>query len=274
MEALIAATPNWDQLSKQEQRKLWKEHLDVLYPDIKTEPVYACLTCHDIKFLYPTKNGKPDYSDHIPCPECAGWTTEDRTRFLEIAGIPPARQKETLANFHYVEGAADAFEAASMLGYGSYEDENNKKHETPWKFLLVYGIHGSGKTHLGRGALIAAADRSVKGRYVTVRQLMAQLREAMDSKVSTHSPDTIIKSLKEVPFLVLDELGTEDPKSDWQAGVLEDIINHRYDNLMPTFLITNRDIKELPPAITSRLSDESICRTVWNQAPDYRLRKS
>lgn len=243
-----------------------------LYPDFQDSRVFACELCQDMKFLYPRVGGKVDYSTTVPCPKCTSWSPEDRQRWLELAGIPRARQEETLANFRDAEGALDAFEAAYALGYGFYENEQGK-HETPWRVLLIYGGHGNGKTHLSRGAMMAAGERGVRGRYYTVRRLMADLREAMDAKVTTRSADAIINTVKQVPFLVLDELGTEDPRSDWQAGVLEDIINHRYDAGLSTFLIANKDIKELPPAILSRLQDESMCRCVWNQAPDYRLQK-
>jgi DNA replication protein DnaC len=142
--------------------------------------------------------------------------------------------------------------------------------------LLIYGQHGNGKTHLARGAMMVARARGVQVMYYTIRQLMALLREAMDTE--GESADGIIKSLRGVGFLVLDELGTEDPKSDWQAGVLEDIVNHRYDNELPTILVTNGDAEPrsaqnpegLSPAIASRLKDSKRCLRVLNRAPDYR----
>jgi DNA replication protein DnaC len=219
-----------------------------------------------MKFMYRVVNGNPDYSQVIPCPRCSIWTKEEREKRLAVAGIPAVRQTENLSTFRFVEGADEAFEAARAIGEGFTCDEDGKKRPTPWKMLLIYGGHGNGKTHLARGAMMAAADRGLHGRYYTVRQLMADLRGAMDKA-------DIISSLKALPFLVLDELGTEDPKSDWQAGVLEDIINYRHDNMLETVLVTNKDITELLPGIASRLKDSQDCKRVLNQAPDYRPKK-
>ena len=264
-QALKEATPNWDSLTIAGQRRLWHEHVNALYPDVPGEHrTFACETCHDGGFLYPAINAKPDYSTTIPCPKCKQWTTEERKRHLAYAGIPVARQSETLLNFHDAPGVMPAFESACELGEGRSE----------WKLLLLYGGHGNGKTHLARGALMAAADRGVHGRYYTVRQLMSVLREAMDLKLQqSRSVDAIITIIKGLPFLVIDELGTEDPKSDWQAGVLEDMINFRHDNMLETVLVTNKDITELLPGIVSRLRDSKDCKRVLNEAPDYRPKK-
>lgn len=266
MTALQDATPNWDTLPLTQQHRLWSEHVNSLYPDIREQKTYLCDKCHDMKFMYRVVNGNPDYSQVIPCPRCSIWTKEEREKRLAVAGIPAVRQTENLSTFRFVEGADEAFEAARAIGEGFTCDEDGKKRPTPWKMLLIYGGHGNGKTHLARGAMMAAADRGLHGRYYTVRQLMADLRGAMDKA-------DIISSLKALPFLVLDELGTEDPKSDWQAGVLEDIINYRHDNMLETVLVTNKDITELLPGIASRLKDSQDCKRVLNQAPDYRPKK-
>jgi len=266
--ALREATPGWDNLPREERDKLWKQHLNSLYPDIHEqydEITYACWHCKDARYVM-QKQLKSDNSIEyttIPCPYCGHLNDKDR---LTYVGVPPPRQDETLDNFKYVAGSDNAFQAALQLGRG----------ESEWKLLLIYGPHGNGKTHLARGAMMEARARGLVGRYYTVRQLMASLREAMDKE--GESADAIILALKEIAFLVIDELGTEDPRSDWQAGVLEDIVNYRYDNELPTVLVRNGDIIErsdktpqgLSPAIASRLKDSQRCLRVHNSARDFR----
>lgn len=259
-DALTVTIPGWDQLTPGEQRRHWHEHVDTLYPGVADDAVpIACSRCHDGKFLHtPGARVLDYYPDIVPCPYCSQWTDGERSRRLEFAGIPRVRQIETLSNFHDAPGVIQAFEAASALGEG----------QSGWKMLLLYGGHGNGKTHLGRGALMAASQRGLPGRYWTVRNLMSVLHIAMDAPGK--SADAIIEAAKKIAFLVLDELGTEDKKSGWQAGVLEDLINYRYDNELETIIISNLDITELPAAIVSRLRDRAVCRCVLNEAGDYR----
>jgi len=82
--------------------------------------------------------------------------------------------------------------------------------------------------------------------------------------------DAEIERVKAVGFLVIDEIGTEDARSGWQAGTLEHIINYRYDEQLPTVLTCNGDVTGLAPAIYSRLSDKTVCRSVLNESIDYR----
>lgn len=265
--ALREATPGWNKLSREEQDKLWKQLLNSLYPDVREEEedkTYACWHCKDAKFVHGwKKDGAVDYSTTLPCAYCSHLEDKDK---LALVGVPEPRQEETLDNFKYVAGSDNAFQAALQLGRG----------ESEWKQLLIYGPNGNGKTHLARGTMMEARARGLEGRYYTVRSLMADLREAMDKE--GESTDAIILALKEIAFLVIDELGTEDPRSDWQAGVLEDIVNYRYDNELPTVLVRNGDIVErsdknpggLSPAIASRLKDSQRCLRVHNSARDYR----
>lgn len=271
MELLKQRVPEWDGLPAQELRRLWLDHVDALYPGVdRSKPQPACY-CGDAAFVHPVRDVtvKGDvvtrviYGEHIPCRHCAGWSPEERKRRIALMGIPEGRQQETLSNFRYREGADDAFTAAEEMGSG----------KATWCILLLYGVHGNGKTHLARGAMLEAVQRHVEARYFTVRQLMATLRMRMDTGGGT---EELLEAVKHLGFLVLDELGTEDPKSDWQAGVIEDIINHRYDHKMPTILIQNGDLEGLKtsfPGILSRLWDSETCRLILNGAPDYRPKK-
>lgn len=250
--------PYWDELTPEEQQEKWDKHLEEVYgPDIDTP---ACLVCQDRRWLYPKVNGNPDYSQAVPC-SCACWTDEQRRVALRSSGIPEVRFTETLHNFTPVPGANDALDACWQLAAGV----------APYRMLLVYGLHGCGKTHLLRGTVIEYVTHhpGQPVRYCTVRGLATEIRRRFGSPEA----DALLDEIKGCSCLALDEIGTEDPQSTWQAGLVEDLLNYRYDRRLATCLACNGDVSALPPAILSRLKDRSTSRMVLNRAPDYRAKK-
>lgn len=256
-----AAFPYWGELTPEEQQGKWEAHLEDLYGPECLEP--ACPCCHDAKFVHPLKpNGKGDYRKVIVCQHCYSWTPEDRQRRLEQAGIPTERQDETFDTLKPVPGFDDAYSAAWALAKG----------DSAWKILLLYGDHGNGKTHLARATMTEWYDHN-RGYVIkceTVSRWLGSLKSLMGTDAG---PDVEIDKVMKSDFLVLDELGTEHGRSEWQAEVLERVINYRYDRKLPTVLTMNGDIKDLSPAILDRLSDRSVCRMVLNKAKSYRRTK-
>ena len=251
--------PYWDTLTPEEQEAKWESHLlDFYGPD---KAVIACDYCHDFGFVHPLKtNKKPDYSRVISCPQCYVWTDEERTRRLIAAGIPQRRQAETFDTFKSVKGVDAAYITCWELATGGAE----------YSIVLLYGVHGNGKTHLARAALAQwlIDHRGESVQFLRVRDWFVRLKAMM----TEDKTDVEIERVKVVGFLVIDEIGTEDTRSDWQAGTLEHVINYRYDEGLPTVLTYNGDVKGLPPAILSRLRDKAVCRIVLNEAVDYRPR--
>lgn len=143
---------------------------------------------------------------------------------------------------------------------------NFADHPSGW--LVIQGTYGCGKTHLAAAAgnvRLAQGDSVI---FITVPDLLDHLR----ASYGPHSEvgyDETFERLRTTAFLILDDLGVENP-SPWAQEKLFQLLNYRYIAQMPTIITTNSDIDDLDPRIRSRLLDNKLIRPVKIHAPDYR----
>lgn len=108
--------------------------------------------------------------------------------------------------------------------------------EHPWLFL--HGEPGRGKTTILYG--IASEIVKMRSEAVLCRpmpDLLSDIRSTWNPNNPNEETD-LIKLVKSVPWLFIDELGAEIPK-DWVGERLYQILNHRHDEHLPTVLASN-----------------------------------
>jgi DNA replication protein DnaC len=126
--------------------------------------------------------------------------------------------------------------------------------QKPKDFFILMGPYSVGKTHL---AASIANYRQLQGTdvsFVTVPDLLDYLRFAYNPQ-ATVSFDYRFQMIRNSPFLVLDDLGTEN-SSPWAKEKLFQIIDHRYVAHLPTVITTAKRLDDIDPRIRSRLIDE------------------
>lgn len=124
----------------------------------------------------------------------------------------------------------------------------------PENFLILMGGYSTGKTHL---AAAIANYRQLQGTevaFVTVPDLLDYLRVAYNPQ-ATVSFDYRFQLIRNSPFLVLDDLGTEN-SSPWAKEKLFQIIDYRYVARRPTVITTAKRLDDIDNRIRSRLIDE------------------
>jgi len=166
--------------------------------------------------------------------------------------------------FTKVPGTEKAHDAMYKLATGQSDK----------KFILLYGVTGSGKTHLIEATLIAWAKQGIVVHYFTMSQIMRNLKQG----IGTGFYNETFKNLCETPRLVVDDIGMGSIESRFEIADLEDIIGERYHKryLMEpivTIAATNKDIRELPERIVSRFYDPEFGAVIKLGTTDYRRRK-
>lgn len=142
--------------------------------------------------------------------------------------------------------------------------------------LYMYGSSGSGKTHLAvcalRHALMNAHVTSAMARFVCVPDMLARIRDG----IKDGDMEQRINELCTVPFLILDDLGTE-RASEFALETLYRIINDRYNDMRRTIITSNYNpekylIEKCGMRISSRVI--GMCNVIWTGDYDYRRGQS
>ena len=159
----------------------------------------------------------------------------------------------------------------NVRGINKAFEDAIKYARNPSGWLLLMGSFGCGKTHLAAAIAIHAT------RNLGLRTLFTIVPDLLDHLRSTYHPTSAVtyderfEAVRMVPLLVLDDLGAES-QTPWAQEKLFQIINHRYNEHLPTVITSNVDLDRMDPRVRSRLCDRRLCTHVYIEAPDYRQR--
>lgn len=132
--------------------------------------------------------------------------------------------------------------------------------------LLLVGGYGTGKTHLAASIANKLMDDGIPVLFDTFSGHLNKLKAEFNGGKSVY-----LNQMKTVDMLVLDDIGKE-KQSEWSESIMFDVINYRYEHLLPMVMTTNLrndSLKEyLGGAIWSRLCEMS--QGVRTKGKDYR----
>jgi DNA replication protein DnaC len=139
----------------------------------------------------------------------------------------------------------------------------------PKGWIVLAGASGSGKTHLAAAIANHVANHTqTEVMFVVVPDLLDHLRAAY-SPQSTVPYDRRFDEVKNAPLLVLDDLGTESA-TPWAREKLFQLLNHRYNALLPTVVTTSATPDEIEPWLRTRMFDIDRCQFCAIKAPAFR----
>jgi len=226
------------------------------------------------------------------CPEC------EKERAIEEAELEKQRQaffakaKEEAENEarekRFIEmNIGKKFWGESFDTFDPYTEGLKKHLETckayandhQGRMLLMIGKNGNGKNHLATSIL-----KVTGGCIYSVFEIELMLKECYSGK---DSEPELFRRLCDIPMLIINEIGRH-KSGDWETNFLSYIINKRYENLMPTVLITNTHLlkncptdpkKGCPSCLQRFLGNDVLSRIVEDgevmsfNEEDYRYKK-
>ena len=220
------------------------------------KPNAECPQCKGAGFVHPvTAIGQVLYDKCVPC-QCYLDSIAAYQRGENQS--TPRQQGRTFENFYMQRGAKQAYQSAKAW-----------VEAKDFTWLLIYGGVGNGKSHLCEAAARALHEKRLQCRMTTTSEVHAQVRKAVSDDVGK---DMVLDAYKRVQWLILDE-SLLDKETEAQSYNVEDILLARYESVLPTMVVTNVDISQVPPRIASRFQDIHMSRCVANTAVDYRRGK-
>lgn len=139
----------------------------------------------------------------------------------------------------------------------------------PVGWLVLAGVSGCGKTHLAAAIANYRVEQALSDvMFIVVPDLLDHLRAAFSPNATT-SYDRRFDEIKNIPLLVLDDLGVESA-TPWAKEKLFQLLNHRYSAQLPTVITTSAEPRKMEPWLRTRLFDVSRCQFRAIIAPEYR----
>lgn len=188
----------------------------------------------------------------LSCQECveSKKMTEDKKSVLASAGIPKRFLGSSFENFKPCKESDLNFR--SIKKYNA-TFENIKKKGTS---LILCGLPGTGKTHLACALVMALIDAGYHAKYSTSYKLFAHIKSTYN-KASTEHETQVIQKYIDCDLLVLDEVGVQFG-SDAERVLFYQVINGRYEDVLPTILISNENKEGVKNFIGDRCFDRML----------------
>lgn len=207
----------------------------------------------------------PRFGKAVPCTcrldELQAAQTQHLRHFSSLGALADKRFDNFLAEGHTLEpeqrkSLRRAYEQGLAFAEG------------PRGWLLLHGGYGCGKTHLAAAIANYRLEQGQPAIFVNTPDLLDHLRSTF-SPASEVEYDELFDQVRNAPLLILDDLGAESPTT-WAQEKLYQILNHRYNEQLPTVVTSNLDLDRLDPRLRSRLVDLDLVRKIPINAPDFR----
>lgn len=120
--------------------------------------------------------------------------------------------------------------------------------------IIMCGKPGTGKTHLA--SVICrqvATQNNARPLYTTVSRMIRDIRSSYN-RDSENSEEQVIARYVNADLLVIDEVGVK-LSSDHERSMLFEIVDERYQQLMPTIIISNLLVGEIGKHTDERMVD-------------------
>lgn len=196
------------------------------------------------------------------CPMCA--QEADAHKLLGRAALPPRFEGKTFDQFVCTNPRQNSALALAR----TYAEKFDEQLEIGRSMIFCGGV-GTGKTHLAAAILRTIIAAGHTGLYSTVISAVRSVKETWGGAGRERD---VIKGFVRPELLVLDEVGVQFG-SEAERLILFEIINGRYEQMRPTILLSNLNVKDVEQNIGPRALDrmrEGGGRVVTFDWPSFR----
>ena len=203
--------------------------------------------------------GHPDFGQAFPC-HCQQEKDPDQ----RIESLRRYSNLGPLSHINFANTRAEGplADTVSRHMFRQAFEATARFSEDPNGWLVLCGPSGSGKTHLAVAAANRCVERGQTTFFIVVADLMDHLR-ATFSPESDVSYDDLFEQVRNVPVLVLDDLGNQ-PSTPWAQEKLFQVINHRFSRALPTVITVRGPLQRLDEVLRTRIESEQGISSVYH----------
>lgn len=170
-----------------------------------------------------------------------------RTERLRTAGIPPRFDDRTFDAFNADTTGRQRAKAAMQALVDEIKAGRRGNN------LILVGKPGTGKSHLCCAAVHELCE-SKKVRRVVLADLIRAIRDTWRKDSERTESDVLRFYGEEVDLLLLEEVGTTAGSEDEKARIFA-VLNARYENCLPTVIVSNLGKEALAAELGARVMD-------------------
>ena len=155
--------------------------------------------------------------------------------------------------------------------------------------LVLFGATGCGKTHLAVSVMRERLKNNIsslierewrpgytympeQSQFITIPDLLLEIRSSFGDD-SGRTEEQVIDHYSTIPFLVLDDMGSE-KTTEFSITTLYIIIDRRDRDLLPTVITTNLSSQETEERLDARIASRLAgWKNIRINMPDYRKKR-
>lgn len=168
------------------------------------------------------------------------------------SGMSARFLRRTFATFQPTERNQRALRVCKMYAdeFGEKLPSNNP--EPGRNGLFITGPKGTGKTHLAAAIANQLMQDGTPVVCMTMIDLLDRIKQTFEKQKQWGVTEAgVMKVYKEVPLLIIDDMGKE-PATEWAVSKIYAIINARYEAYLPTIVTTNYSDGDLVRRLTPK----------------------
>lgn len=178
-------------------------------------------------------------------------------QIIGASGMHTRFLRRTFETFQPTRDNQKALRVCKMYADNFREKLPSNNPEPGRNGLFITGPKGTGKTHLAAAIANQLMQAETAVICMTMIDLLDRIKQTYEKqKQWGASEGSVLSTYKEVPLLIIDDMGKE-PATEWAVSKIYAIINARYEAYLPTIITTNYSDSELVKRLTPRETGDS-----------------